>query len=389
MMNVDHLEIMRRVGEVAPKLAQRALACDQIRQVVPENMRAMIDAGLFRIPQPARAGGYELGLRTQGAAVTAISRACSSSGWVLMVMGAHHWCMGLFSEQAQDDVFGEGRDGLVAGTLSWQGNAVAVDGGYRVNGRWQFASGVDHSQWVMLGCADPQSHSPRVHVVVPTGEMEIDDTWHVMGLQGTGSKDVVAHDVFVPEHRAVDTRQMFGGTSPAAARHRGNLYRLSAEAMLCMSASTAVLGLAQFALEQFIERTRERKVVITGASKAEHGSTQVRLAEAAAEIRAAHLLQQDVYDEFDRLMSSGERFDPEHRTWARWQASYAAELCRRAVTRLFSGSGAHSVYAPSALQRAFRNIHVGAQHASLDFDTGAELYGRTLLWPKPSRRTSG
>jgi len=375
---------MRRVAEIAPKLAERAVACDEARQLVAENMRAMIDAGMFRIPQPARVGGYELSLRTLGAAVTALSRACSSSGWVLMVMGAHHWCMGLFSEQAQDDVFGEGWDGLVAGTLSWQGNAIAVDGGYRVNGRWQFASGVDHADWVMLGCADPQSHNPRVHVVVPVGDLEIDDTWHVMGLQGTGSKDVVAHDVFVPEQWAVDTRQMFGGTSANATRHRSNLYRLSAEAMLCMSVSTAVLGSAQFAVDQFIERTRERKVIITGASKAEHGPTQIRLAEAAAEVRAAHLLQQEVYDEFDRLMASGERFDPAHRTWARWQVSYAAELCRRAVTRLFSGSGAHAVYAPSALQRAFRNINVGAQHASLDFDTGAEQYGRTLLGSKPS-----
>src|SRR5580765_4453506 len=146
--------------------------------------------------------------------------------------------------------------------------------------------------------------------------------------------------------------------------------------MLCMSVSTAVLGSAQFALEQFIERTRERRVILTGAAKAEHGPTQVRVAEAAAEIRAAHLLQQEVFDEFDRLMTSGERFNPAHRTWARWQVSYAAELCRRAVTRLFSSSGAHSVYASSALQRAFRNINVGAQHASLDFDAGAEPYGK-------------
>jgi 3-hydroxy-9,10-secoandrosta-1,3,5(10)-triene-9,17-dione monooxygenase len=384
-MTVDHVEIMRRVAEIAPKMAERAVACDEARQVVSENMRAMIDTGMFRIPQPARVGGYELGLRTLGAAVTALSRACSSSGWVLMVMGAHHWCMGLFSEQAQDDVFGEGRDGLVAGTLSWQGNAVAVDGGYRVNGRWQFASGVDHSEWVMLGCADPQSYNPRVHVVVPTSDLEVDDTWHVLGLQGTGSKDVVAHDVFVPGHRAVDTRQMFSGASPNAARHRSNLYRLSAEAMLCMSVSTAVLGSAQFAVDQFIERTRERKVILTGASKAEHGPTQIRVAEAAAEVHAAHLLQQEVYDEFERLMTSGERFNPTHRIWARWQASYAAELCRRAVARLFSGSGAHAVYESSALQRAFRNVHVGAQHASLDFDTGAEQYGRTLLGLGSSR----
>ena len=378
-MTIAHEDIMRRVADIAPKLAERAAACDEARQVVSENMRAMIDTGMFRIPQPARVGGYELNLRTLGAAVTALSRACSSSGWVLMVMGAHHWCLGVFPEQAQEAVFGDGRDGLVAGTLSWQGNAVAVDGGYRVNGRWQFASGVDHAEWVMLGCADPDSHNPRVHVVVPVEELEIDDTWHVMGLQGTGSKDVVAHDMFVPEYHAIDSRQMFAGTSPHATKHRSNLYRLSAEAMLCMSVSTAVLGSAQFAVDQFIQRTRERKVILTGAPKAEHGPTQIRLAEATAQIRAAHLVQQEVYDEFDRLMASGERFDPAHRTWARWQVSYAVELCRRAVTQLFSGSGAHAVYAPSALQRAFRNVQVGAQHANLDFDTGAEQYGRLLL----------
>lgn len=382
-MTVDHAEIMRRVEAIAPQLAARAVACDDARQVVSENMRAMIDAGMFRITQPTRVGGYELSLRTFGAAVTALSRACSSSGWVLMVMDAHHWCLGLFPAQAQDEVFGDGRDGLVAGTLSWQGNAVPVDDGYRVNGRWQFASGVDHAEWVMLGCADPQSHNPRVHVVVPVGALEIDDTWYVMGLQGSGSKDVVAHDLFVPAHRAVDTRQMFSGTSPNAAMHHTTLYQLSAEAMLCMAVSTAVLGSAQFAVDQFVERTKGRKVILTGASKVEHAPTQIRLAEAAAEIRTAHLLQQEVFDAFDRLMASGERFDIAHRTWARWQVSYAAELCRRAVTRLYSGSGAHAVYAPSALQRAFRNVHVGAQHASLDFDTGAEQYGRMLLGGKP------
>jgi len=382
-MTVDHNEIMQRIEAIAPQMATRAVACDEARQVVSESMRAMIDAGMFRITQPVRVGGYELNLRTFGAAVTALSRACSSSGWVLTVMGAHHWCLALFSEQAQDEVFGDGRDGLVAGTLSWQGNAVPVDGGYRVNGRWQFASGIDHAEWVMLGCADPQSHNPRVHVVVPVDDLEIDDTWYVMGLQGSGSKDVLAHDLFVPAHRAVDTRELFSGTSPNATLHPTNLYRLSAEAMLCMSVSTAVLGSAQFALDQFIARTRERKVILTGASKAEHAPTQIRLAEAATEIRAAHLLQQEVFDAFDRLMASGERFDIAHRTWARWQVSYAADLCRRAVTRLYSGSGAHAVYGPSALQRAFRNIHVGAQHANLDFDTGAEQYGRMLLGAKP------
>jgi 3-hydroxy-9,10-secoandrosta-1,3,5(10)-triene-9,17-dione monooxygenase len=175
---------------------------------------------------------------------------------------------------------------------------------------------------------------------------------------------------------------MFGGRSPFAEDHKTNLYRLSPEAMLSMSVSTAVLGCAQHAFEAFVERTRERKVILTGAAKAEHAPTQIRAAEAEGEIRAAHWLQQEVYDAFDRLMESGERFDRAHTTWARWRVSHAAELCRRAVNRLWSGSGAHGVYRGSELQRAFRNVQVGAQHASLDFDNGAEAYGRALLQPR-------
>jgi 3-hydroxy-9,10-secoandrosta-1,3,5(10)-triene-9,17-dione monooxygenase len=378
-MQIDHDEIMRRAAAISPTLAAHARECDDARMLTAESMAAVLNAGLFRIPQPGRVGGYELSLRTLADAVTKLSEACPSSGWVLMVMGAHHWCMGSFPEAAQDEVFGDGRDGLVAGTLSWQGNASAVDGGFRVDGRWQFCSGVDHANWVILGCADAATHGPLVHVVVPRGELEVDDTWHVMGLQGTGSKDVIAHNLFVPAHRTIDTRALFRGTSPHAANHATNLYRLSAEAMLSVSVATAVLGSAKFALRQFVERTKERRVILTGARKAEHGPTQVRLAEAAAEIHSADLLIHDILGEFDRLMTTGATFDNQHRVRAKWQAAYAAELCRRAVARMFSGSGAHAVYAPSALQAAFRNVNVGAQHASIDFDNSAELYARMRL----------
>ena len=281
-MQIDHDEIMRRAAAISPKLSAHARECDAARKLTAESMATVVEAGLFRIPQPGRVGGYELSLRTLADAVTGISEACPSSGWVLMVMGAHHWCMGSFPEAVQDEVFGDGRDGLVAGTLSSQGTARAIEGGFRVDGRWQFCSGVDHADWVMLGCGDAVSHAPLVHVVVPRAELEVDDTWHVMGLQGTGSKDVVAHDLFVPAHRTIDTKILFRGASPHAANHATNLYRLSAEAMLSVSVATAVLGSAKFALRQFIERTRERRVILTGARKAEHGPTQVRLAEAAA-----------------------------------------------------------------------------------------------------------
>jgi len=122
-MNSSAEEIAGRVATITPTLAANAEACVQARSVVPGSMRAMVEAGLFRIVQPARVGGYELGLRIQYDTVTAVSQVCPSSGWILMVMGAHHFCLGAWPERAQDEVFGDGRDGLVSGTLAWQGQA--------------------------------------------------------------------------------------------------------------------------------------------------------------------------------------------------------------------------------------------------------------------------
>jgi 3-hydroxy-9,10-secoandrosta-1,3,5(10)-triene-9,17-dione monooxygenase len=343
-------------------------------------MQAMVDAGLFKIVQPARVGGYELPLRVQYDTVTAVSQACPSSGWILMVMGAHHFCLGAWPERAQEEVFGGGHDGLVSGTLAWQGKARAVESGYRVEGRWQFCSGVDRSDWVILGCADAERGGPGVHVVVPREQIIVDDTWHVLGMEGTGSKDVIAKDLFVPAHMAVDTRELMKGSSPHTLNHASNLYRVSADSMLSTSVPSAVLGSAKFALEKFVERTRERRVIVTGARKAEHGPTQLRLAESAMELQCAEFLIRDAADVMTKVSDSGEgATDMGYRALVKWQAAYAAELCRRSVSRLFSGSGAHGVYDTSPLQAAFRNVNVGAQHASIDFDTSGELYGRMRL----------
>jgi alkylation response protein AidB-like acyl-CoA dehydrogenase len=373
-------EIARRVDAIAPALAANAEACVQARSVVPESMQAMVEAGLFRICQPARVGGYELNLSIQYDTVTAVSQVCPSSGWILMVMGAHHYCLGAWPERGQEEIFGEGRDGLVSGTLAWQGKARAVEGGYRVDGRWQFCSGVDRSNWVILGCADAKTSGPGVHVVVPREQIVVDDTWHVLGMEGTGSKDVVAKDLFVPTQRAIDTRELMKGSSPHTLNHTTNLYRVSADSILSGSVPAAILGSAKFALEKFVERTKERRAIVTGARKAEHGPTQLRLAESMAELQCAQFLIHDAAKLMAEVADSQQdATDMSYRARVKWQAAYAAELCRRAVSRLFAGSGAHAVYDSAPLQAAFRNVNVGAQHASIDFDTSGELYGRMRL----------
>jgi len=238
----------------------------------------------------------------------------------------------------------------------------------------------DRSDWVILGCADAATGGPGVHVVVPREQIIVDDTWHVLGLEGTGSKDVLARELFVPAHRAIDTRELMKGASPYTLNHATNLYRLSADSMLSLSVPPAILGSANFPLEKFIERTGERRVIVSGARKAEHGPTQLRLAESTAELQCAQLLIHDAAELMTEVVRAGQgATDMGYRARVKWQAAYAAELCRRAVSRLFAGSGAHGVYDTAPLQAAFRNVNVGAQHASIDFDSSGELYGRMRL----------
>lgn len=373
-----HEKIMARIDDIGPGLRASASACDEARQLLPESMKAMIDAGLFRTMMPRSVGGYELPLRTFHESVARVSEYCPSSGWVLMVMGGHHHVLGSFPAAAQQEVFGDGRDGLVAGTLSPQGTAEEVEGGYRVNGRWQFCSGVDRADWVMLGCAKPTG-GPFVHVVAPLHEVIVDDTWHVLGMQGTGSKDVLARNLFVPCHRTVSTIEAFVVGTPESRAHATNIFMIPVIEDLAFAGAAAILGSARYALEAFLKHTRARKNVVTGARKAEHVPTQVRAAEASIEIQSAELLLRDGHDEFDRLTAAGQRADLAHIARYQFQAAYVTELCRRAVNRLYEGSGAHAVYRGGAVQTAFRNVNVGAQHASLGFDACAETHGRSLL----------
>jgi alkylation response protein AidB-like acyl-CoA dehydrogenase len=380
-MTADGREVMERIAALAPVLASHAQACVEARRVVPESMAAMVKAQLFRITRPARAGGFELSLRVFGDAVGAVAEVCPSSAWILMVMGAHHFCLASWPEAAQDEVFGTPGEALVAGTLAWQGRARAVDGGYVVNGRWQFCSGVDNANWVMMGCADAESGAPAVHVVAPRAQVAVDDTWQVLGLEGTGSKDIIAEELFVPSYRAVDTRDLMRGSSPHALNHRSRVYRVSADAMLSLAVPAPLLGIARAMHASFIERTKQRRVIVTGARKAEHGPTQVRLAEAWAEIHAAELIVHDAQALMAWAAESEQTAatDMGYRARVKWQAAYAAELCRRAAARMYAAAGAHAVYNAGEIQRGYRDISVGAQHASIDFDSSAELYARQRL----------
>ncbi|WP_419908323.1 acyl-CoA dehydrogenase family protein [Candidatus Poriferisodalis sp.] len=371
---------------IAELLRTHAPESERLRHVAPESVRAMANAGLFRLLTPAVHGGAEAGLGAQVASLFIVAAADPSAGWVQMVSNAHAWMVGSFPVQCQAEVFAGGPDIRVPGTLAAQGKATRVEGGWRLDGRWQFASGVDHGDWLLIGAvADVLAESPTraLHVIVPKSEVDVDDTWFTLGLRGTGSKDIVADDVFVPDHRSIATKMLFDGHSPHGEGGATFVNRLPVLVCLSVQLAAAVVGIGRGALDLHIERTAARREVYTKSSKAEDPGAQMRVAESVTELDLARALIEQAADRCDEVARTGERLELNDRAELKWHAAYAVELTRRSVDRVFAAAGAHGIYDDSLLQARYRDINTACHHAIVDFDGNARLYGRTRLGLDP------
>jgi alkylation response protein AidB-like acyl-CoA dehydrogenase len=358
-------------------LAAHAGASERERRLADRSVAAMREAGLLRALVPRRAGGPEIDFRTALGVVRASASGDSAAAWVLMVSISHDWMVGSFPERAQDEVFAD-LDGVPAGSLAPSGTLERVAGGWLVSGRWPFVSGADHARWYLLGTADHTAERPRLHhLVVPREDVELIDDWHSLGLRGTGSVDLVAERVFVPEHRTIDSGTLLGGRSEWSARHATRLYRIPILPGLTAMAATAVLGIAVPAFDAAVALILEQKDRYTGKPKVDRPGLHARLAEARNEIRCADLLLERAADLLEQAASGADA--PALRADARFQASYAAELCRRAIDRLMAATGARSAFDSSPLQRAFRDLTMAAKHQMLNFDDASLAFGRTLV----------
>ena len=371
-----------RAASLLPLLRQSAAAGDEARCVHPGVIAAMRDAGLLRILQPARLGGAERDFRTMHQVVSSLAAASPSAAWVLMVLVAHSWILGMFDEQAQDEIAADDPHTVLGGSLAPTGCATPADGGWRVTGRWPFASGVDHAKWNMIGvrtAAGSTSLAKAIHVVAPISDCRINDNWFTMGLQGTGSKELVLDDVFVPSHRAMPTETLYSSNSPWGRRHDSWLYMLPVRVGLAYHVSAPVLGMARQFLTDFLALTRGRTDKYAGTPKNESAGLQFRLAESELDIRAAGLLLDTVADRLETLGTQRRVASVEETVDLRYCVSYAVTRCRQAVERLFAGAGANAAYETSPLQRLFRDLTVASHHGTVDYDVNAEQFGRIRL----------
>jgi 3-hydroxy-9,10-secoandrosta-1,3,5(10)-triene-9,17-dione monooxygenase len=374
-------EYLARVRALLPAIRERAVHAEQLRRLPDETWKDFQAAGLFRGLQPKRYEGYELDPGTFYRAIMEVSAVCGSSGWVLGVIGVHNWHLAVFPPQAQEDVWGEDTSVQVSTGLSPTGVVERADGGFRLRGRWSFSSGCDFCRWgVVAGVAPPAraDDPPDVRTfLVPRHDYTIEDNWHVMGLCGSGSKDLVIADAFVPEHRTHSYLDAFHLRNPGAAVNDGPLYRLPFALVFASALAAAAIGVALGAIDTFREQSRTRVNVRDGTRAAEDPFVHVRLAEAASEVDGARDRMLANFAEMMRLASAGQEIPLTQRARYRWDAAKANDWSVRAVDRLFEASGGRGIFLGNPIQRAWRDVHAMRAHVANNPEKVAGIFGRS------------
>ena len=343
------------------KFRERAGEARQLRRVPQANIDALQDAGFFLALQPSRYGGYELDPQDFFRMQSAIAEGCMSTAWASGIIAVHAFQIALMDARAQEDVWGEDIHTRVSSSYAPLGKVEPVEGGFRLSGRWGWSSGCDHCSWVLLGAIVPGEGFRTF--LLPNSDYEIVDTWHSMGLQGTGSNDIVVDGAFVPDYRTHKQSDGFSGTNPGIEVNDAPLYKLPWAQTFIRVVSTPAIGAAREGLRLY------RDTVVGKASGdvtklAGDVSTLERVAKATCDIDEMEAL---LYRNFDRMMSAAEAGEPisiEDRALYRYQASLVIEKSMAVIDSLFSSAGGSSVFNGSEIQQRFLDIHTARAHVA-------------------------
>ncbi len=375
--------LLQRARELVPILAERAPQCERERRVPAETIADLRHAGFFRILQPKRFGGYELDPQIFYDVQMTLAEGCMSTGWVFGVLGVHNWQMALFDLRAQQDVWGKDDTTITSSTYMPKGQVKHVDGGFRFSGRWGFSSGVDHAKWIFLGGIVP-AHEGRGMpdyrtFLLPRSDFEVVDNWHVMGLKGTGSKEIVVNDVFVPEYRTHRMMDAFTGTSPGRKDNPAPLYLLPFAQVFVRAVSSASIGGLQGALNAFRDYAGKRVSSNDLSRTADDPGAQLAASEAALAVEEMKLA---LYASFDSMMATlrrGEQLDLQKRIAWRYQSACVSERCSARIDSVMRSCGGQGIYVDNPIHRFFLDIHAARNHYANNPDKLARNFGGVLF----------
>src|ERR1700761_7019983 len=357
------------------RLAERAAEAEQLRRLPSATIADYRESGLARLLLPARYGGRQAEFPEILEVVRRMAHGCASSAWTLGFYTLHNWMLALFGEQAQDEVFTDGPV-LCPAPLAPTGRAIPTDGGVLLTGRWSWATGIMDADWVMVGaiCGPDDAPYPAL-VLLPAGDVQVEDVWHTAGMCATGSNDVIVDDVWVPEHRLVTVADIYSGTTPGAALHDAAVYRWPMVPALALTAAMPALGCAELVADLFARRLSERVLAYSGAAQKDQPAAQVRLGDARVRLRAMRGLAEAAAQDIHTRVGSGEHIGRKVRSGARAAAAHVVHESRAVIADLLESSGASAQFLDHPLQRAKRDVDVISGHVVFDYDGSRELAG--------------
>jgi len=368
-------EVARRLREVGPVIAEEADETERQRFVSERAWSAVRKSGMFYLTVPRAYGGVEVeSLEAFIEPILAIAENCMSTAWCAFQSMQHQWMLSLFPEQFQREVFSELPFVTLSGSSFPMGKAVKVDGGYRVNGRYRWGSGVLYAQWVFaIAQLDDGSGTPKSGCYfMPSDQVTVLDTWHVDGMAGTGSHDYSVDNVFVPEHRALDAVMLYLGQ-----QERSNpLQRAPLPVVAPALVPLSIIGAARSVVRAYRDRLAAEGIEVSATGRrGDHAA----LARADTAVRIAEITIRSEITQIQEYLLSAKPIPEDVRAALRAQSTFAVDLCKTAVRAIgdLSGSGVH--YSGNAMMRAIRDINMLSSHTVIDLPHAMDAHGRQML----------
>jgi indole-3-acetate monooxygenase len=379
----DAEQFVRVARELMPAIRAVRADIDRERTLPAPLVKQLAETGFFSIWLARSLGGPELTTLDFLRIIEELSRADGAVGWCAMVSAGYSRLSGYLSDSVAKEIFGDGST-IVAGTINPTGKAVAVPGGFRVSGNWNFGSFVRHSTWTVGSSVIYENDAPRRGpdgapdirlMLFPTSDVEILDTWHVGGLRGTGSHDFRVTELFVPEERAI-------AAFTAKPVRQGTLFAAPFITVFQMALASVPLGIARAAIDAFIELAEGKTPIGSSSRLREKASAQADVGKAEAILRSARaFLVESLHSIWDTV-ASGQMPSLPQRATARLAAAQAASASAQAVDLVYNAAGGTALYESNPIERCFRDVHATTQHvgiASVNF----EISGRVLLGLDP------
>lgn len=368
-MSRNATSVLDAVRELAPRITARNDEIESARRIPPDLLAELIQAGCFRMLTPVSHGGLEIDLPASMEIIEALAAADGAVGWTVMIGSESPMLLALLPRHRFDQIYSEGPDVIIGGGFAPRGRAELARDQYTVNGRWAFASGCQHSRWLVGNCIVTENGNPRPGLMPGSSEIramlfradqaKIIDTWNVNGLRGTGSHDIEVKDLRVP---AEDSLDIFLG-QPCV---DGPLYKAPVVSF-ALHIGAVGLGIARHALADIIALVQtNKKRLYTGSAIADSPVFHYRLAEAETSLHAARALLMEEARAVSDACARGYAPLPPETARIVGSVTWAAKIAATVVDTCYTAGGGTAPYLSSPLQRHLRDIHTLTQHAAVN-----------------------